>query len=138
MFYSTVIHHITLVVVKVLCKCVHDEIINPVAGYTFTVTNGNSNLVISVAGIAADVQTGQRRRLQMRLFLYALRENRNITHETSMTMLAIMLYYRGFGPYSIQPVIAVRDRRNLSSVALYMFTDDRVVCVGGGEGRSLS
>merc|ERR1712126_60576 len=62
-------------------------------------------LYMGLAGLATDIQTVHDR-LQFRLKLYSLRENRDIKPKTFMTMVSNLLYERRFGPYFIEPIIA--------------------------------
>lgn len=65
-------------------------------------------LFIGLPGLATDVQTVSNR-LNFRLNLYTLRENRDIKPETFMNMVSNLLYERRFGPYFVEPVIAGLD-----------------------------
>merc|ERR1711942_160308 len=60
---------------------------------------------MGLAGLATDIQTVHDR-LQFRLKLYSLRENRDIKPKTFMSMVSNLLYERRFGPYFIEPIVA--------------------------------
>lgn len=62
-------------------------------------------LMIGLSGLATDVQTLSQR-LEYRLEMYKLRENKEIKPEPFMNLVASMLYEKRFGPYFIEPVIA--------------------------------
>lgn len=62
-------------------------------------------LMIGLAGLASDVQT-LAQKLEYRLEMYKLRENKDIKPEPFMNLVASMLYANRFGPYFIEPVIA--------------------------------
>ncbi|XP_060086102.1 proteasome subunit beta type-3-like [Ylistrum balloti] len=65
-------------------------------------------LFIGLPGLATDVQTVAQK-LQFRVNLYELRENRRIKPKTFMSMVSNLLYERRFGPYFVEPVIAGLD-----------------------------
>merc|ERR1711911_297571 len=65
-------------------------------------------LYMGLAGLATDIQTVHDR-LQFRLKLYSMRENRDIKPKTFMSMVSNLLYERRFGPYFVEPVIAGLD-----------------------------
>lgn len=65
-------------------------------------------LFVGLPGLATDTQTVHQR-LQFRLNLYELKENRIMNPKTFSSMLSNLLYERRFGPYFIEPVIAGLD-----------------------------
>ncbi|KAJ3615608.1 hypothetical protein Zmor_016284 [Zophobas morio] len=82
-------------------------------------------LMLGLAGLATDVQT-MKERIDFRLKLYTLRENREIKPKAFMNLVSSMLYekrlqttfytsfalfllFSRFGPYFINPVIAGLD-----------------------------
>ncbi|KAJ3615609.1 hypothetical protein Zmor_016284 [Zophobas morio] len=65
-------------------------------------------LMLGLAGLATDVQT-MKERIDFRLKLYTLRENREIKPKAFMNLVSSMLYEKRFGPYFINPVIAGLD-----------------------------
>lgn len=90
-------------------------------------------LYIGLPGLATDVQTVQQR-LQFRLNLYELRENRRIKPKTFLSMVSNLLYERRFGPYFVEPVIAGLDPKtfepfiaSMDLIGCPMVTDDFVV-----------
>merc|ERR1711860_365283 len=90
-------------------------------------------LYMGLAGLATDVQTVSQR-LNFRLNLYELRENRRIKPKTFLSMVSNLLYERRFGPYFVEPVIAGLDAKtgepyvaSLDLIGCPMITDDFVV-----------
>ncbi|XP_004344963.2 proteasome subunit beta type-3, partial [Capsaspora owczarzaki ATCC 30864] len=65
-------------------------------------------LFIGLAGLATDVQTVASK-LQFRVNMYHLREERSVAPETFMNIVANVLYEKRFGPFFIEPVIAGLD-----------------------------
>lgn len=65
-------------------------------------------LMVGLSGLASDVQTLSQK-LEYRLEMYKLRENRDIKPEAFMNMVSATLYEKRFGPYFIEPVIAGLD-----------------------------
>jgi len=59
---------------------------------------------LGLAGLATDVQTIYER-LTFRKNMYELREGREVTPATLMSMLSTLLYEHRFGPYFIEPII---------------------------------
>ncbi|KAI8434051.1 hypothetical protein MSG28_012201 [Choristoneura fumiferana] len=66
------------------------------------------SLYVGLPGLATDTQTVFQR-LQFRMNLYELKENRVMSPKTFSAMLSNLLYERRFGPYFIEPVIAGLD-----------------------------
>ncbi|XP_048756189.1 proteasome subunit beta type-3-like [Ostrea edulis] len=90
-------------------------------------------LYIGLPGLGTDVQTVQQR-LQFRVNLYELRENRRIKPKTFLSMVSNLLYERRFGPYFVEPVIAGLDPKtfepfiaSMDLIGCPMVTDDFVV-----------
>ncbi|XP_062607448.1 proteasome subunit beta type-3-like [Saccostrea cucullata] len=90
-------------------------------------------LYIGLPGLATDVQTVHQR-LEFRLNLYELRENRRIKPKTFLSMVSNLLYERRFGPYFVEPVIAGLDPKtfepfiaSMDLIGCPMVTDDFVV-----------
>ncbi|KAK3584729.1 hypothetical protein CHS0354_019852 [Potamilus streckersoni] len=88
---------------------------------------------IGLPGLATDVQTVAQR-LQFKLNLYELRENRRIKPKTFMSMVSNLLYERRFGPYFVEPVIAGLDPKtnepfvaSMDLIGCPMVTNDFVV-----------
>ncbi|KAL3832216.1 hypothetical protein ACJMK2_023876 [Sinanodonta woodiana] len=88
---------------------------------------------IGLPGLATDVQTVSQR-LQFKLNLYELRENRRIKPKTFMSMVSNLLYERRFGPYFVEPVIAGLDPKtnepfvaSMDLIGCPMVTNDFVV-----------
>ncbi|XP_050417962.1 proteasome subunit beta type-3 [Patella vulgata] len=91
------------------------------------------HLYIGLPGLATDVQTVSQR-LNFRLKMYELRENRKIKPKTFMSMVSNLLYERRFGPYFVEPVIAGLDPKtfqpfiaSMDLIGCPMITDDFVV-----------
>mmetsp|Transcript_72526 Transcript_72526/g.170564 ORF Transcript_72526/g.170564 Transcript_72526/m.170564 type:complete len:205 (-) Transcript_72526:1039-1653(-) len=68
----------------------------------------HDHLYIGLTGLNTDVWTFQEK-LQFRLKLFALREERNISPQAFSKLVSSMLYERRFGPYFVEPVIAGLD-----------------------------
>lgn len=91
------------------------------------------HLYVGLPGLATDVQTVSQR-LNFRLNLYELRENRKIKPKTFLSMVSNLLYERRFGPYFVEPVIAGLDPKtfepfvaSLDLIGCPMVTEDFVV-----------
>jgi 20S proteasome subunit beta 3 len=81
-------------------------------------------LYLGLPGLATDTQTVAQR-LQFRLNLYELRENRRIKPKTFSAMVSNLLYERRFGPYFVEPVIAGLDPATLQP---YICNMDLIGC----------
>ncbi|KAJ3184752.1 Proteasome subunit beta type-3 [Irineochytrium annulatum] len=71
----------------------------------------NDKTYYGLAGLATDVQTLSER-FRMKVNLYTLKEERDITPRTFASMVSSTLYERRFGPYFCEPVIAGMDEKN--------------------------
>ncbi|KAJ3218855.1 Proteasome subunit beta type-3 [Dinochytrium kinnereticum] len=68
----------------------------------------SDHLYYGLAGLATDVQTLSER-FRMKVNLYNLKEEREITPRTFASVVSSTLYERRFGPYFCEPVIAGLD-----------------------------
>lgn len=82
-------------------------------------------LYIGLPGFASDTITVSQR-LQFRVNLYELRENRKIKPKTLMALTSNMLYERRFGPYFIEPVVAGLDPKTNEP---YIANADVIGCI---------
>lgn len=65
----------------------------------------NDKLFVGLSGLATDMQT-LRNKLNFRLKMYALREEREMKPKVFGHMLSGILYEHRFGPYFVEPLIA--------------------------------
>jgi len=65
----------------------------------------HEKLYVGIAGLATDVQT-VRAKLDFRMKLYHLREERLMKPRVFANMLSSMLYEKRFGPYFTEPIVA--------------------------------
>eukprot|EP00128_Syssomonas_multiformis_P009751 Colp12_sorted_trinity150504_noHs@10236 len=91
-------------------------------------------LMIGLAGLGTDVQTVANK-LNFRLNLYRLREERDIKPKSFLSLVSSMLYEKRFGPFFIEPVIAGLDPKtnepfiaSCDLIGCPMITDNFVVC----------
>eukprot|EP00118_Oscarella_pearsei_P021900 m.249111 g.249111 ORF g.249111 m.249111 type:complete len:206 (+) comp40299_c0_seq44:82-699(+) len=98
-------------------------------------------LFMGLPGLATDVLTVANR-LQFRLNLYRLRENRDIKPKTFLNMVSSFLYEKRFGPYFVEPIIAGLDPvtfepfvAGMDLIGCPMVTEDFVV--GGTASEQL-
>jgi len=62
-------------------------------------------LMVGMPGLATDVLTVSQK-LQFKVNLYKLREEREIKPKTFMNLISSVLYEKRFGPYFVEPLIA--------------------------------
>jgi len=65
----------------------------------------NDKCFVGLSGLASDVQTVMDR-INFRMNLYKLREDRNIAVRTFNDFLSSFLYERRFGPWFVEPLVA--------------------------------
>lgn len=65
-------------------------------------------LFLGLSGLATDIKTVSQR-LQFRVNMYELRENRRMRPSTLSSLMSSFLYEKRFSPYFIEPVIAGID-----------------------------
>ena len=71
----------------------------------------HDKLYIGISGLATDMQT-LHQKLNFRLKLYSLREERVIKPKAFASMVSSLLYEHRFGPYFTEPVVAGLDEKN--------------------------
>ncbi|XP_065840126.1 proteasome subunit beta type-3-like [Oscarella lobularis] len=98
-------------------------------------------LFLGLPGLGTDVQTVANR-LQFRLNLYKLRENREMKPRTLLNMVSSFLYEHRFGPYFVEPIVAGLDPTtfepfvaSMDLIGCPMITSDFVV--GGTAAEQL-
>ena len=90
----------------------------------------HDKLYYGLAGLGTDVQT-MSEKLEFRMNMYELRENRKIKPSTFGNVLCNMLYSKRFGPYFAEPVVAgLEGKENkpfitaMDLIGAPVFTDD--------------
>ena len=93
----------------------------------------HDKLYYGLAGLGTDVQT-MSEKLEFRMNMYELRENRKIKPSTFGNVLCNMLYSKRFGPYFAEPVVAglegMENKPFITAMDLIgapVFTDDFLV-----------
>eukprot|EP00039_Didymoeca_costata_P018237 m.332686 g.332686 ORF g.332686 m.332686 type:complete len:205 (-) comp16989_c0_seq1:187-801(-) len=81
------------------------------------------HLMVGLPGLATDVLTVAQK-LEFRINLYKLREEREIRPVTCLNMLSSMLYEHRFGPFFVEPMIAGLDSDGTPFIA----TTDLIGC----------
>lgn len=92
-------------------------------------------LFVGLAGLATDIKTVSQR-LQFRVNMYELRENRPMRPRTLAALISSFLYEKRFSPYFIEPVIVGIDEKTgepfIASMDLIgNLTDPDDFCVTG-------
>lgn len=69
------------------------------------------NIIMGLAGLASDIQTFHKK-MQYKLNMYRLRENRDMLPKTFASLVGTTLYEHRFGPFFVSPiVIGLQDGR---------------------------
>eukprot|EP00474_Spongospora_subterranea_P008558 CRZ09016.1 hypothetical protein [Spongospora subterranea] len=98
----------------------------------------HDRLYVGLSGLSTDMQT-VRNRLEFRLKMYKLREEREIEPKVFSNMLSTMLYEKRFGPYFVEPVVAGIDKAGkpficaMDLLGAAVYADDFVVSGTTGE-----
>ena len=94
------------------------------------------NIIMGLAGLASDIQTFHRK-MQYKLNMYRLRENRDMLPRTFASLVGTTLYEHRFGPFFVSPiVIGLQDKKPI----IYTYdsigtqTDTEVFAVVGTAG----
>jgi len=80
-----------------------------VAGNMPKVFKITDRIFLGLGGLATDMQTLYQK-LQFRVNLYTLREEREIEPKTFANLVSSTLYEKRFGPYFVEPVVAGMDK----------------------------
>lgn len=94
------------------------------------------NIIMGLAGLATDIQTFHKK-MQYKLNMYRLRENRDMLPKTFASLVGTTLYEHRFGPFFVSPiVIGLQDGKPI----IYTYdsigtqTDTEVFAVVGTAG----
>jgi len=98
----------------------------------------NDKLFIGLSGLATDMQTLWEK-MQFRVNMFRLREERDLKPQSFAKMVSTMLYEHRFGPFFIEPVIAGLNDDNspficsMDLIGCPMFAKDFVVSGSSSE-----
>lgn len=109
-----------------------------IAGDLKKVFRMHDRLYVGMAGLVSDMQT-LKQKLDFRLKMYELREERKISPQTFAALVSSMLYERRFGPWFVEPLIAGLGEDNkpflcgTDLIGAPVYTDNFLVSGTSGE-----